>query len=103
MVVLGVVELGGLADLRRDRPVAGGVERLLVGVARGLGLRLLLLAVGVDRRAVLRADVVALAHALRRVVALPEDAQQLLVGHLLRVEHHAHTSVWPVRPEQTSS
>ena len=34
--------------------------------------------------------VVALAHALRRVVALPEDLQQLAVGDLLGVEHHQH-------------
>ena len=46
---------------------------LLVGVAGGVGGGALLGAVGVDRRAVLGADVVALAHALGRVVALPED------------------------------
>ena len=35
-------------------------------------------------------DVVALAHALGGVVALPEDAQHLLVARLGRVEHHQH-------------
>src|SRR5262249_57496928 len=42
---------------------------------------------GEDQRAVLRADVVALAHALRRVVVLPEQAQDLLVARLGGIEH----------------
>src|ERR1700722_18312378 len=41
----------------------------------------------VDRRAVLRADVVALPHALRRVMVLPEGAEQIVVRHARRVEH----------------
>ena len=72
-------------DLGRDRAVAGSrCSRALVGVARGLGGALLLVVRGVDRRAVLGARVVALAHALGRVVVLPEDLQQLLVADDLR-------------------
>jgi hypothetical protein len=66
--------------------VAGTRELLLKHVARrerGVALRL---GRPVDAGAVLRADVVALAHALRRVVAFPEDAQQGLVGRLRGVE-----------------
>ena len=60
-------------------------------------------AVRVDRRPVLRADVVALAHALRRVVALPEDAQQLVVTDALRVEDDQHDLGVTGQAEQTSS
>src|SRR5581483_9574810 len=44
----------------------------------------------VDGRAVLRADVVALPHALGRVVVLPEEAEDLLVARHLRVEDDEH-------------
>src|SRR4029077_16606717 len=40
-------------------------------------------------RAVLGAPVVALAHALGRIVVLPEHLEQLLVARLRRVEDHA--------------
>src|SRR6478736_5982696 len=51
---------------------------------RRLGGLLLLRREGVDAGTVLRADVVALPHALRRVVAFPEHLEQRLVGNLLR-------------------
>src|ERR1019366_10189526 len=35
-------------------------------------------------------DVIALAHALRRVVTFPERLQQLIVGDLPGIEHHQH-------------
>src|SRR5947207_9140489 len=44
----------------------------------------------IDGRAVLRAGIVALAHALRRVVAFPENPEQLVVAHDLRVKDHQH-------------
>src|SRR6201999_1642660 len=47
----------------------------LGGLALGLARR-------VDRRAVLGPDVVALAHALRRVVVLPEELQQRVIAGL---------------------
>ena len=49
---------------------------------------LLLRARGEDQGAVLRADVVALTHALRGVVVLPEHPQQVGVRHLRGVEDH---------------
>src|SRR5215216_1306699 len=75
VVVLGVVERRGIGDLGSDGPVAGCAQLLLVGVARRLGRLPLGLGEGVDDRAILGAGVVALAHALGRVVVLPEDAQ----------------------------
>src|SRR4051794_22187064 len=90
VVVLGVVELAERDDLGADLAVAGRAQPLLEQVAAGLRGRLLLRALGVDRRAVLGADVVALAHALGRVVLLPELLEQALVGDDGRVEHHQH-------------
>ena len=79
VVALGVVERPDRLDRRGDRPVAGVGQLLLERVPGRLGRRLLLLVGVVDRRPVLRADVVALPHPLRRVVRLPEHLQQLLV------------------------
>src|SRR5208282_2454011 len=70
--------------------VAGGGEPLLIGIARGLGGALLGFAIGVDRRAVLRADIVALAHALGRVVTLPEELEQAGVADQLGVVDDEH-------------
>src|SRR5579871_3214824 len=88
VVVLGVVERRGGDDLGRDRAVARGRERLLVGRARGLRGAPLGRRVTVDRRAVLRADVVTLPHPLGGVVALPEQTQERLVAGARRVEDH---------------
>src|SRR5262245_25230146 len=89
VVVLGEVERRGRRadDLGRDRAVAVGRELLLEHVATGLRQPPLLIVLDEDRGPVLSAPVVALAHALRRVVVLPEDPQQLLVGRLRRIEH----------------
>src|SRR5215211_6229675 len=59
---------------------------VVLGVAVARRERGVALSVGgqVDRRAVLRPDVVALAHALGRIVALPEETEQLVVGDLIR-------------------
>src|SRR6185503_20184149 len=88
VVVLGVVERAGGRDLGGDLAVAGGAQALgeeLLGGLDGLALGV----VGVvGRGAVLAADIVALPHALGRVMALPEDAQDLLVAGLGGVEHH---------------
>src|SRR3990170_988666 len=86
MIVLGVIEFRGLPDLGCDGAEAGRPEHLLVGEPGGLGGSPFGVPVAIDDRAVLRPHVVALAHPLRRVVILPEDPQQVLVGHLLRVE-----------------
>src|SRR6185503_19440342 len=55
-----------------------------------LGAFALIFGGDVDRGSVLRADVVALAHALRRVMALPEDLEHLFVRRLLPVEGDEH-------------
>ena len=54
------------------------------------GLFQLFRAGAVDGRAVLRADIVALAHALGRVVQFPEHGQQFTVAHFALVEDHQH-------------
>ena len=94
MVVLGVVELGRVHDLGRDLAVAGLAQPLAGSSSRDAERGLALRVRGhVDPGAVLGADVVALAHALGRVVALPEQAQQLVVGDLLRAVDHEHDLV----------
>src|SRR5882724_11592022 len=72
VVVLRVVEGRLRGDLGRDRAVTGLAERGLERLARLLRGLTLRRRRGVDRAAVLRADVVPLAHALGRVMALPE-------------------------------
>src|SRR5262245_22516881 len=72
VIVLGVVERGRRRDLGGDLRDAARREQRLVPIAALLGLVELLVVEAVDRRAVLRADVGALAHALRRVVRGPE-------------------------------
>src|SRR5829696_8869879 len=90
MVALGVVERAGRRDLRSDRAVSGTPECLLVGVAGLLSGPALLVARVVDRRAVLRACVIALSHTLRRVMGLPEHLEQIPVRDLLRIEDDEH-------------
>src|SRR5918997_4089417 len=79
VVALRIVELPGGCDLRGYRAVTATLKRLLVGLAGLLGGPALLVVNVVDRRAILRADVVALAHPLRRVVGLPEHCEQFPV------------------------
>src|SRR5204862_5540 len=82
-------------DLGGDPAEARLRQHALIGVARRFRERPLLGRGDVDSRAVLRADVVPLAHPLRRVVALPEHAEQSLVAHERRVEDDAHDLVVP--------
>src|SRR5262249_33829887 len=93
VIILGVVELRRVEDLGCDLVVAGRGEHALVGVTRGLGQTSLLWRGDGDPRAIPRADVVALAHALGRVVALPEDLQQRVVAHHRRIEDNTHDLV----------
>src|ERR1043165_7529868 len=86
VIVLGVVVRRRLADLGGNRAPALLLQSLLVSLLRILRGLELLRAVGVDGRAVLRARIVTLAHALRRVVAFPEHLEELLVRDLLRVQ-----------------
>src|SRR6185369_17911172 len=87
VVVLGVVERAGWLDLRGDVAHPGRPYGGLEGVARYGRRGELRVGRGVDGRPVLGTDVVALAHALGRVVVLPEHLQQVLIGHLRRVVH----------------
>src|ERR1051326_3261571 len=98
MIVLGEIERRRVADLGGDLAVALRPQRLGVGGFRGLTGRALRGIEGVDARAILRADVVALAHALGRVVVLPERLEQPLVGDSARVENHQHDLVVPGAP-----
>src|SRR5689334_17431131 len=79
VIVLGVVERRRIEDLGGDGAKTLLAELALEHGARGLGLGLLVGRESVDAGAVLRADIVALAHALRRIVVLPEHAQDRLV------------------------
>src|SRR5438105_8681698 len=90
MIVLGEIEFGRWRDLGGDGAEALRRQRLLVRRLRRVGGLALRVAEGVDRRAILGADIVALAHALRRVVIFPERLQALLVGDLLRIKHDQH-------------
>ena len=93
MVVLGVVEVRRRQDLGRDLAAAGGGQRGLVALGRGGGGGGLRVGRRVDPGAVLGADVVALAHALRRVVGLPEAREQVLEGDLRRAVDDEHDLV----------
>src|SRR4051812_27229117 len=88
MVILRIVELRSRQDLCRHGAVAGPSQLTLEGDLRPLRSLFLSVGVVVDARAVLRADVIALAHALRGVVVLPKGAKQLFVRHSPRVVHH---------------
>src|SRR4029077_8396962 len=68
VVVLGVEKLGRRKDFSRDRAEPRHAQALLKRVARSLGGSLLGVSVRVNARPVLRADVVALAHALGGIV-----------------------------------
>src|SRR5438132_8727664 len=64
VIILGEIEGRRVADFGCDRAIAGGGEPHLVHLARGLGGLALRRRIGIDRRAVLGADIVALAHPL---------------------------------------
>ncbi|MOA06358.1 hypothetical protein D3C78_1259890 [compost metagenome] len=90
MVGLGVVERRCLADLAGDGAVAGTGQFGGVGCGAGARLGQLLGRAAVDRRTVLGAGVVALAHALGRVVGLPEHLEQGFEAGLPRIVDHPH-------------
>src|SRR5438552_414314 len=90
VILLRVVELGRRKDFGGHRSIARTRQHPGVGGFRGIGRTMLSVAVVINRRAILRADVVSLPHPLRWIVALPENPKQLVVADLLRVEHHEH-------------
>src|SRR6202035_5340737 len=90
MIVLGEIEFAGGRNLRGDGTEPLCRQRLLVGGSRCVGGFALRVAESVDRGTILGADVVALAHALGRVVTFPERLEQLVVRDLPGIEHHQH-------------
>src|SRR5215468_6597107 len=76
VIVLGEVEGRGIEDLGGDRPVAAAAQGCLVHAFRCLGGLALFGREHVDAGAILGAHVIPLAHALSRIVALPEGLQQ---------------------------
>ena len=91
VIVLGIVERFRGGDFGRHlarvaRFTHGLLETLKAGARGGILLR----RERINGRAILCAVVVALTHALRRVVVLPEDLQQLFVADYRRVIDHAH-------------
>src|SRR3984893_6127856 len=90
MIILGEVKLAGGRDLGGDGAEAFCGERLLIGGARRFRRLSLRITKRVDRGAILRADIIALTHALRRVVIFPERFQEQVVGNLFRIEHDQH-------------
>ena len=90
MIVLGEIELRGVDDLGRDGAEALRRQGPLVGLLRLLRCRPLGRRGDVDAGAILGADIVALAHPLRGIVALPEGLQQTLIGNLGGVEDDQH-------------
>src|SRR6185312_6400100 len=90
VIVLGVKELGRVADFRRDRAVSRGGKPGLISTPGDLG-RVPLGPVGhVDRGAILGADIPSLPHALRGIVRLPERLEQILISDLRGIVNHAH-------------
>src|SRR5262245_40273287 len=61
VIVLGEIEVGRVANLGGDGSVAVRLQRRLIGRLRLLGLPALLVRVGINRRPVLGANVIALA------------------------------------------
>ena len=77
-------------DLRRDRSEPLGTDHVLVAVGARLGQMQLLRIEHVDRRAVLAAAIVALAHALGGVMAFPEQLQQIAQADEALIPDHPH-------------
>jgi hypothetical protein len=90
VILLGRMEFLQRLDIGDDGAVTGLAQQLLVIVARGDGGRALLVVAVENERAILRADVVALAVLLRRVVLLEEVLEQGAGGQHRAVVAHLH-------------
>src|SRR5580698_10448616 len=98
MIILGEIERRRIADFRSDRPHSFGRKRLGIAFARRFGSGALRRRKHVDTGTVLGADVIALPHALRRVVTFPKSFEQLFVGDFLRVVDDQHDFVMTGAP-----
>src|SRR4051812_11573062 len=76
MIILGEIEFRRVDDLGADGGIALGTQRLVICFLRRLGGYALGRRGGVDAGAILRTDVIALPHALGRVMAFPKSLQQ---------------------------
>src|SRR5262245_47304895 len=85
VIILGIVEGRGRLDFRRDRAIPRFPEARLIGIAAAQCGLALFVRIGVDRRTVLGADVVALTQALRGIVGLPKDLEERVVACARRV------------------
>src|SRR5258708_8065966 len=90
VILPGVINRWRISDLGGDAPAAQGPQRAAVFAPAGLGGRALRGIAAENNRAVLGADVVALPHALCRIVRLPEQLQQGLVGNRRWIVDHEH-------------
>lgn len=90
VVILCVVERLGFGYFSCNRTKTSLGQYLLVLIFGGQGFLELLLCVDVDGRAVLRPEIVPLPHPLGRVVAFPENFEQVGEADLLRMEDNPH-------------
>jgi hypothetical protein len=88
MIFLRAPEFWGRFDLRHDW--AFEFAALIELCFRRLGRRFLLGRMIKNDRAILRANIRALAIDRRWVVIRPENVEQLIIAHLRRVEFHLH-------------
>ncbi len=73
MIILGVIKGGGRKNLGGDLTVARISKALLVLIPGFAGCQMLLFGEPVNTTAVLGAHIVALTHALGRIVSLPKQ------------------------------
>ena len=90
MIILGIVKQGRGQNFTGNRAEARGPQLLCKNGQTGLCSLCLLSPVGVNARAILRAAIVALAHALGRIMAFPKDLQQRLISHTRRIKYYAN-------------
>jgi len=88
MIIFCIIEFGSRLYLRSNRSKSPCCQLLLVEITGSLCQTLLLIIIGVDARAILGPSVVALSHALRRIMVLPEQCKQVDVGDLVWTEDH---------------
>src|SRR5690606_28284737 len=90
VIILSEIKWRRLEDLGRDCIIAFLPECRFKIALRGFRHLPLRTVKNIDARAVLRTDVIALPHALRRVVVFPKGLEQLSVAHLFRIENDEH-------------
>ena len=95
MIIFGIVKLGSWQNFTGN--CAKSSRRKLLCKDREARRSSLCLprTIGIDARAILRAAIIALAHALSRIMTLPKDLQQGLISHNRRVKYHPHHLIMP--------